>query len=415
MGDGLPVDGVLQTVETVTRESYGRLLSYLAARCRDVSLAEDALSDAFLAALRTWPERGVPAKPEAWLLTAAKNRVIDEVRRTQVRADYAAAFAQAADQAVAAAEEAEEFPDERLQLLFLCADPAIAADMHTPLMLQTVLGIDASRIGRAFLVSPAAMRQRLLRVKAKIRDAGIAFAVPPPGDRPARVVAITEAIYAAYASGLDDCPGTDPGPARLTEEAIWLARVLVRLMGDEPEARGLLALLLHSEARRAARRAPDGSYVPIAEQDTVLWSRTLMDEAEQQLELAAGAGTAGRFQLEAAIQSVHAGRARSGLTDWEAIAVLYEGLVHTSPTLGAMVGRAAAVAEVAGAGTGLALLDEVEGPVSRIYQPYWAVRAHLLARLARPTEAKEAFGLAIGLTEDHAVRRFLEARQAETR
>lgn len=402
---------VRETVEAVARDSYGRLLSYLAARCHDVALAEDALSDAFLAALRTWPERGVPARPEAWLLAAARNRVIDEARHDQVRVEYAEAFILAAREAVAAANGADEFPDERLQMLFLCADPAIDPAIHTPLMLQTVLGIDGARIARAFLISPAAMRQRLVRAKVKIRDAGMAFELPPAAELPRRLEAVTEAIYAAYARGWEDFPGADLGPKRLAEEAIWLARVLARQMPDEPETRGLLALLLYCEARRGARRSPDGRYVPITEQDVRRWSLPLIAEAERELAVAAAAKRPGRFQLEAAIQSVHADRVRTGSTEWPAIALLYEGLVRIAPTLGGLVGRAAAVAEASGPQAGLTLLDEIGSPSAEPFQPYWAVRAHLLSRLNRPGDAREAFDRAITLSEDEAVRRFLSSRR----
>jgi len=402
-----------RAVEAMARESYGRLLSYLAARCRDVALAEDALSDAFLAALRTWPERGVPAKPEAWLLAAARNRLIDQARHQKVQETYAQSFAIAAQDAEAAAAASDEFPDERLALLFLCADPAINPDVHTPLMLQTVLGLDAATIAGAFLVSPATMSQRLVRAKSKIRDAGMAFELPATHELPQRISAVAEAIYAAYWHGWEDVTGADPRRNGLADEAIWLARVLVRLMPDEPEPRGLLALMLHCEARRAARRTAGGDYVPLSEQDVSLWRMSMVEEAERVLAAAARHGRAGRFQLEAAIQSVHAERARTGRIEWDAIARLYEGLVRVAPTLGAMVGRAAAVAELHGPDAGLALLDRIDAAAVTTHQPYWAVRAHLLARLQRGPDAAQARERAIGLTEDDAVRRFLLGRRAE--
>lgn len=404
---------VQQTVEAVARDSYGRLLSYLAARCHDVALAEDALGDAFLAALRTWPERGIPTRPEAWLLASARNRVIDEARRDQVRVEYAEAFVIAAKSAAEAASTASEFPDERLQLLFLCADPAIDPDIHTPLMLQTVLGVDAARIARAFLVSPAAMSQRLVRAKAKIRDAGMAFELPPADELPQRLEAVTEAIYAGYSRGWEDFHGADPGPRRLAEEAIYLARVLLRLLPGEPEARGLLALLLYCEARRDARRSADNRFVPLEAQDVTLWSQAMIEEAEQELILAAKARRPGRFQLEAAIQSLHVQRARSGTVDRKALALLYEGLVRVAPTVGAQVGRAAALAEVEGPEAGLALLDQLDGVVAKTHQPYWAVRAHLLACLQRRGDAEQAYDRAIAFTDDEAVRAFLCARRSE--
>ena len=398
------------TVNAVARDSYGRLLSYLAARCGDVELAEDSLGDAFLAALRTWPSRGVPERPEAWLLAAARNRLNDDARRIRVRQQHAERLAHAARDAAAVAESGEGFPDERLKLLFLCADPAIDPDIHTPLMLQVVLRIDAARIARAFLIKPAAMGQRLVRAKTKIRDAGVPFEVPALNELAPRLEAVMEAIYAAYSSGWEDAPGTDPGQARLTEEALWLARVLVELMPDEPEPRGLFALLLHCEARRSARRSSEGRYVPIAEQDPALWSVDLMREAERHLRAASAQQRLGRFQLEAAIQSVHAERARTGRIDRRAIALLYEGLVRTAPTLGALVGRAAATAEVDGPEAGLAMLEEIRGHPMEEHQPYWAVRAHLLAQAGRAGEARDAFARAIDLTDDDAVRVFLIER-----
>jgi predicted RNA polymerase sigma factor len=404
------MDEVHRTIEAVARASYGRLVAYLSARTRDVASAEDALGEALLAALTTWPRDGLPQKPEAWLLATARHRLIDRVRHERVRT--ASAFtlqliAAKADEAISS----DAFPDERLKLLFVCAHPAIDPGVHTPLMLQTVLGLDAAHIARAFLVSPATMGQRLVRAKAKIRDARIAFEVPEDRQLPQRLDAVLEAIYAAYGSGWEDAAGADPRGRGLADEAIWLARVLVQRLPTEPEARGLLALMLHCEARRQARRTPDGRYVPLSEQDTQRWSIPMIDEAERELAAAAKQDRPGRFQLEAAIQSVHAERAHSGRTDWRAIALFYERLVQLAPTLGARIGRAAAVAEVNSPAAGLVLLDEIEGEAVTIYQPYWAVRAHLLQWLGRKREAINAFDRAIGLAEDDAVRRFLLARR----
>jgi len=404
------MDEAQRAIESVARHSYGRLVAYLAARWRDVAAAEDALADAFLAALRAWPRDGLPQKPEAWLLAAARNRLIDRARHQRMRD----AALQSAGEAVQEAErlsEAPVFPDERLKLLFVCAHPAIDAGMHTPLMLQTVLGLDAVTIAGAFLTLPATMGQRLARAKRKIRDAGIAFEVPDGDQLAPRLGAVLQAIYAAYGSGWDDVAGADPRRRGLTDEALWLARVLTGLLPHEPEARGLLALILYCEARRPARRAADGSYVPISEQDTGLWARGLIDEAERALAGAARQGRAGRFQIEAALQSAHVERLRGRPVDWRAIALLYEGLVRLAPAVGALVGRAAAVAEAYGPGDALALLDDIPDDAVKAYQPYWAVRAHVLQRLGRRHAASEAFDRAIGLTEDEAIRRFLWARR----
>jgi predicted RNA polymerase sigma factor len=400
-----------RALERAASDSYGRLLAFLAARCGDVAAAEDALSDALLAALEVWPRTGVPNKPEAWLLTAARRRLIDRSRHARVETSALPALASAADEAHRAASAGDAFPDERLALLFTCAHPAIDAAVRTPLMLQVVLGLDAARIASAFLVRPAAMGQRLSRAKTKIRDAGIRFKVPAAADLPARLDAVLEAIYAAYGAGWDDVAGADPRRRGLASEAIHLGRVVLRLMPGEPEPRGLLALMLHCEARHDARRNAVGAYVPLSEQDPARWSRSLIEEAERLLSKAAHACRPGRFQLEAAIQSVHARRAVTGATDWEAIAVLYAGLVRTAPTVGAFVGRAAAVAEARGAAEGWALLSEI--PAARIsrYQPHWALAAHLLARLGRPAEAADAYDRAIGLSQDPAARDYLVARR----
>jgi len=306
-----------------------------------------------------------------------------------------------------------KFPDERLKLLFVCTHPAIDPAMHTPLMLQTVLGLDAVRIAHAFLISPATMGQRLVRVKTKIRDSGIQFEVPQERELPQRLDAVLEAIYAAFGIGWDDMAGVDQRGRDLAEEAIWLGRVLLQLMPGEAEVRGLLALMLHCEARRQARRGPDGRYIPLSEQDSQQWSLPLIEEAERHLAEAASRGRsrAGRFQLEAAIQSVHAERARSGRTEWGAIALFYEQLVRISPTLGTRTGYAAAAGEANGPEAGLAVLDGIDLDNVSAYQPYWAVRAHLLQRLGKTSEAAHAFDQAIGLAEDPAVRQFLLQRR----
>lgn len=393
--------------ELAARVSYGRLLAYLAARSRDVTAAEDALAEAFVAALETWPRAGVPDKPEAWLLAVARRRLIDGARHAKVEDVAAAALRIVVDRAEQEASSKALFPDERLKLLFVCAHPAIDEAARTPLMLQTVLGLDAVRIASAFLMAPAAMGQRLVRVKAKIRDAGIGFEVPEPRELPSRLGAVLEAIYAAYGSGWEDVAGADPRRQGLAEEAIWLGRLVTRLLPDEPEAQGLLALMLHCEARRAARRDAEGRYVPLTSQNVALWSRPLIEEAEAVLAAASKVMKPGRFQLEAAIQSVHAQRAVTGRTDWEAIAVLYEGLIRLAPTIGARVGHAAALAEARGAEAGLAALDALPPGAVITYQPYWALSAHVLTRLGRSGEAAKAYARAVGLSEDPAVRRFL--------
>jgi RNA polymerase sigma-70 factor (ECF subfamily) len=397
--------GTHRTVERVARESYGRLVAYLSSHTRDVASAEDALSDALVAALTTWPRDGVPRNPGAWLLTAARHSLIDHVRHQRVALASEPALLLMANSAGATLPTA--FPDERLKLLFVCAHPAIDPAMHAPLMLQTVLGLDAARAARAFLVSPATMGQRLVRAKAKIRDNGIQFEIPQERELPRRLDAVLEAIYATFTIGWDDMVGMDQRGRDLAKEAIWLARVLMQLMPGEAEVRGLLALMLHCEARRLARRGQDGRYVPLSEQDVGRWSLPFIEEAEHHLAEASRLGRTGRFQLEAAIQSVHAERARSGRTEWAAIMSLYDCLIRMSPTPGTRTGYAAAVAEANGPEAGLAALDDIDFRSISSYQPYWAVRAHLLQGLRKTREAFEAFDRAIGLAEDPAVRQFL--------
>ncbi len=399
------------TVEVVARSSYGRLLAYLCSATRDVASAEDALGEALVSALASWPSDGIPKQPEAWLLTAARHRLVDQARRRRVREQHQESLRTLAAGSAAPVSNSDAFPDRRAELLFVCAHPVIDPALHTPLMLQTVLGLDAARIAQAFLVPPATMGQRLVRAKRKIRAAGIPFEIPPPHELAPRLEAVLEAIYAAYGIGSDEVAGVDPRREDLAGEAIWLARVVQQRMPDEPEVRGLLALMLFCDARRAARRTPDGRYVPLSEQDPAAWSMDAIREAEAELGAAAQMGRPGRFQLEAAIQSVHSERVQGGRTDWAAIVVFYEHLVALAPTLGARVAQAAAVAVAQGLTNGLALLDTIDLAAAATYQPYWAVRAHLLRNLGRTADAAEAYDRAIGLAVDPATRQFLLAER----
>lgn len=400
--------GAHEAIAGIARESRARLLAFVAARSHDIAAAEDALADAFRSALETWPRDGVPDRPEAWLLTAARRRLIDAARHAKVHALAAPELLAALNDAqTMAGDDEHAFPDERLKLLFVCAHPAIDAAARTPLMLQTVLGLDAARIASAFLVKPATMGQRLSRAKSKIRDAGIAFAVPRTDELPERLDAVLEAIYAAYGSGWDDIAGADPRRKGPANEALELGALLARLLPDEPEALGLLALMLYCESRREARRDAAGGYVPLDKQDTTAWSQPMIEEADRMLVRAQHARRVGRFQLEAAIQSVHAARRHSSRADWEAIALLYEGLIRIAPIVGALVGRAAAVAEARDAATGLSLLQAIPSDAVAGYQPYWALAAHLFERLGRKDDARAARERAIGLCEDPAMRAFL--------
>lgn len=399
-----------RAVEAVARQSYGRLVALLSARTRDVAAAEDALADALMSALTTWPRDGIPKNPQGWLMTAARNRLFDQARHRQVR-EQSAPTLELMMSDLYETQDPEALPDERLKLLLVCAHPAIDADTHTPLMLQTVLGLDAQAIARAFLISPKTMGQRLVRAKNKIRQTQIAFEIPAAEQIPQRLDAVLDAIYAAYGSSWEDAAGTDRKAVGLAEEAIWLARVLRDQVPNDAEVHGLLALMLHCEARRPARRTEDGRFVPLSEQNPREWIAPLIEEAELELVAAARNPRLGRFQLEAAIQSVHAERAHSGRTDWRAIAHFYDHLVLVAPSLGAAVGRAAAHAESESANAALSLLDAIDAEAVTSYQPYWAVRAHVLSELQRSREAQDAYDRAIGLSEDDAVRRFLLERR----
>ncbi len=397
--------------ERVARESYGRLVAFLAARTRDVAGAEDALADALASALDDWPGNGVPDNPEAWLMAVAKRRTLDRRRREATAAEAAGHVRMIAEEIASDMPETETIPDRRLALMFACAHPAIEASARAPLILQTVLGFDAAAIAAAFLVSPAAMGQRLARAKAKIRIAGIPFRVPERTELSDRLATVLEAIYAAYAEGWSDPAGLDPRRRELAGEAIWLGRLVVSLLPDEPEALGLLALMLHLEARRVARRDPDGAFVPLSRQDPGRWDAALIAEAEALLGQANRLPDSGRYQIEAAIQSVHAARRLTDSTDWPAIVALYDALVALTGSAVAAVNRAVAVAEVEGPDAGLALLDQLAADQQlKEFQPPHAARAELLARAGEPAAAESAWRRAITLETDPAALAFLKSR-----
>lgn len=399
-------------VEAVARDSYGRLVAYIAARTSDISDAEDALSEALLAALENWPTNGVPDKPEAWLLQVARNRLIDASRRARTRREAEPWLQQLAVEGEATTTGHDFFPDERLKLLLVCAHPAIDAAARTPLMLQVVLGIDAVKIACAFLASPVAMSQRLVRAKTKIRDALIPFRVPDPPEMGERLSFVLDAIYAAYTTGWDSLPDAASTHRALASEAVALGRVLVQLLPAEPEALGLLAMMLHCEARRDARFSNAGEFIPLDQQDTTRWSASLTEEAEIYLRAAAGFGRAGRYQLEAAIQSIHAARVKTGKIDWPEIALLYEGLVQLAPGIGASVGRAVALAQAGNPSAGLNALEALPQKSVVTYQPFWAARGHIMELLHRNEEAEQAFARAASLTDDSALRDYLLKRIA---
>lgn len=401
-----------RTADAVARRSYGKLVAFLAARTRDVAAAEDALSEAFVAALADWPRNGCPRSPEAWLLTVARRKTIDVARRRR-SGEAAAGQLQVLAEGLDAAAARGELPDRRLALMFACAHPALEASVRAPLMLQVVVGLDAKRIASAFLTSPMAMGKRLVRAKDKIREAGIPFRVPEREELPGRTGTVLDAIYAAFAEGWTDPGGTDVVRRDLTEEAVFLARLVAELLPDDPEALGLLALMLHAEARRRARRNGTGEYVPLAEQDPDRWDWRMIEEAEGLLRRASALGSVGRYQLEGAVQSAHVYRRRTGQANWPAVVQLYDALSGLTGSPVVAINRALAIAELQGAGPALAALPEVAADARLAeYQPYWAARAELLARTGAHGEARRAYATAIGLERDPAVRHFLQRRQA---
>jgi RNA polymerase sigma-70 factor (ECF subfamily) len=387
-------------------------LALLAVRSNDVAAAEDALADAFAAALARWPTTGVPASPDAWLLTAARRRLVDEARHRQAADRAHAAVAADLHPAIVEIEEASDMPDLRLALMFACTHPAIDPAARAPLILQTVLGFDARRIAAAFIQSPDAMAQRLVRAKRKIRDAKISMHVPDMVAMPERLDAVLDAIYVAFADGWGNPHDATMERQGLTAEAIRLARVVVGLADREPEPLGMLALLLYVESRRVAHRPAGGGYVPLSDQDPSSWDDSLIDEAEGFLDRAAAVHRPGRFQLEAAIQSVHAARRRTGATDWPALVLLYDELLRRTESDVVAINRAVARAAVHGAAVGVADLDVIrEGGRVESYQPYWAARAEMLARRGDRAAAHDAYQRAIGLAADPDVRRFLMDRR----
>jgi RNA polymerase sigma-70 factor (ECF subfamily) len=407
--------------ERAARDSFGRLVAFVAPRAGDLAAAEDAVAEAFRAALETWPRRGIPDRPEAWLLTAARRAAGHARRRAGTAGRALPDLARALDEAEEAAmQPASPFPDNRLRLLFACAHPAVDEAARTPLMLQAVLGLPAHRIASAFLTAPAAMSQRLVRAKAKVSAMG--FPEPAPEDVAARLPDVMDAVHAAFGAGWDDGPGSEAA-RDLAAEAIWLAEALCLLLPGESEPKGLLAAMLYAAARTAARRDANGAYVPLGEQDTALWDRAMIARADALLAgaghwagngatLGAGrAGAFGRFRCEAAIQAVHAERAHTGRTNHDALAVLYEALARLRPTVGVLVARAAAAAAAGNPALALDRLDALAGAADG-YQPYWAVRAHALAALGRP-EAAAAYTRAIGLASDPALCAWLSARAAQ--
>ncbi|MEM9231336.1 MAG: DUF6596 domain-containing protein [Pseudomonadota bacterium] len=388
-------------VTEVMRASYGRLLAILASRTGDILAAEDALSDAFAKALIHWPKES-PKNPEAWLLTVARNRLID-IKRRDARVEYRDEVSGLAQPDAAP----KDLPDDRLKLMFVCAHPAIDARIHTPLMLQTVLGLRAEVIAQAYLLPSSTMAKRLVRAKKKIRDAGVAFQVPEEAELSSRLAAVLEAIYGAFSR---DWLGEDT----LAEEAFYLASLLADLMPDRAEVLGLAALIAYTLSRKDAR-VQGGEFVPLEDQDTAKWDRDLMLRAGAYLTRAKAQKGFGRFQLEAAIQAVHADRASTGATDWNALVHLHYGLSHVAPTIGASVGFAASLGKAVGPEDGLNTLYQIDENVRAAFGPAEATRAYLLSELGKTHEAAAAYERAISLTVEPPLRRYLEAKRAGLR
>jgi RNA polymerase sigma-70 factor (ECF subfamily) len=411
-------EGVSQArsiADAVARRSYGKLVAFLCARTHDVALAEDALSEAFAAALSDWPANGCPDNPEAWLLLVARRKLVDFGRRQRSGEIAAADLTLLAEGLAAAAADADSaIPDQRLALMFACAHPAIAPAIRSPLILQVVLGLDAATIASAFLVSPATMGKRLVRAKDKIRQAGVPFRIPEREELRERLEHVLDAIYAAFAEGWVDPTGSDVSRRDLAEEALYLGRLIASLLPGEPESLGLLALMLHAEARREARRTAGGDFVPLAEQDVQRWNAVMIAEAESLLKSAGALGSIGRYQLEAAVQSAHVERRRSGRPNWPAVLQLYDALFEASASPVVAINRTLAIAQVHGAEAALAALQDIAADERiREYQPYWAARAELLSRTGAHDQASEAYEIATGLERDPAVRQFLQRRRSD--
>ncbi|MEM0986744.1 MAG: DUF6596 domain-containing protein [Pseudomonadota bacterium] len=390
-----------RVADLAARRAYGRLLASLCQRTCDVAAAEDALADAFAIALHRWAEQGVPDSPEAWLLQVARRKLVDSVRRAETRKTYEPDAVRVIE-ALTMVQSPGQLADHRLALLFTCAHPAIDPSVRTPLMLQTVLGLEAARIASVFLVSTSAMAQRLVRAKTKIKAAGIPFVVPEPDVWPVRLDAVLSAIYAAYTAGWNW--GGD-GSADLADEAEWLARLVCEFLPETAEAHALVALILYCESRRPART---GAYVPLSDQDTDQWDQARIEEADTHLRTAARLGPPGRYQFEAAIQSVHADRQRTGQTNWSALLAIYDALCVEAPSLGAEIARAAVLLEARGPIEALKALDALPSEKVGSHAPYWATRAHALKRGNDMASAHEAFGNAIALTPESPARGYLE-------
>ena len=397
--------------QRVARESYGKLIAIIAKRTRDVASAEDYLAEAFAAALETWPQSNIPENPEAWLIAVAKRKHLDSIRQTQTRSDAVLHLQMLGEEIEAMQSHQKNFADDRLALMFACAHPAIDVDIRTPLILQTVLGLTAEQIAAAFLVAPATMGQRLARAKAKIKLAGIPFRVPDADQLLERLDAVLDAIYAMFNQGWANCEAAENS---LVEDALWFSSLVVELQPDQPEALGLHALMLFLQSRFHARRSTAGAFVPLAEQDMALWDDKKIFQAEQLLHKASTMNQMGRFQLEAAIQSVHAARRYTFVTDWHAINQIYRALFQLTHSQVVKLNWAYAIGADEGWLAGLSALPQLEEfPELATYQPYFAVRAALNENSGHHVTALDDYDKAIALEHDDNVRSFLAHKRGQ--